>query len=276
MPRQRHLLILLPGLLLVLLLCLIPVFMVAKVTLFDPDFTLRHVERFFAQPVYLNVLLRTLRTALWVALLCLAIGYPTAYFIVTQSESARPILLFLILLPMWMSILIQTYAWMVLLGREGIANSLLMELGLTGQPLQLLFNSSAVRLVMVQILLPIMILTCFGGMSAIDRSLVPAARIMGASRFAAFREVFLPLSLRAALNGTTIVFILSMGFFITPALLGGRSDAMIGNLITLQVEQGNWGFAGTIALVLLASALCVMWLINMLGRRFVYEARETA
>lgn len=264
--RLRSFLALLPALLLVILLCIVPVLLVVKVSVFDPGPTLEHFRRFAAQSVYGTVLMRTLKVSAIVAGLCLLVGYPAALFVFSRPERWRTPLLFLVLLPMWMSVLIRTYAWMVLLGREGVINSTLLSAGLVDGPLTLLFTTGAVYVSMVQILLPVMILTCYGGMTAIDASLIPAARIMGAGRLRAFREVFLPLSLPSALNGAIVVFVLSLSFFIAPALLGGRRDTMIGNLITTQVEQANWGFAGALSMILLAATLILLWLVSRLVR----------
>jgi len=184
----------------------------------------------------------------------------------------RPLLLFLVLVPLWMSILVRTYAWMVVLGREGIVNGFLISSGIVDKPVKLMFTTGAVYLGMVQILLPIMIVSCFSAMTEIDQGLMRAARILGARPHQAFVRVFLPLSLEGAITGAVIVFILSMGFFITPALIGGRKDAMMANLIAGQVSQANWGFASALAIILLFATLAVMVLVRLAARRLVYSA----
>lgn len=271
--RNRNFLVL-PGLFLTVIFFLVPVLFILQTAFFDPAFTLQHFERFFTRGAYGIVFQRTLEVSATVALICLLIGYPTAYYIAAQPKHRQPLLLFLVLVPLWMSILIRTYAWMVILGREGIINSTLAALGLIDAPLKLLFTTGAVHLGMVQILLPIMVLTCFSAMTQIDRGLVRAARVFGAGPFRAFWQVFFPLSLQGAVNGTVVVFILSIGFFITPALIGGRRDAMIANLIASQVERGNWGFAGAMSLLLLAASLAVLAVIALASGRFVYRSTD--
>jgi len=161
-------------------------------------------------------------------------------------------------LTMWMSVLIRSFAWVVVFGREGFVNSLLLALGLTSEPHQMLYTSSAVLVAMVQVLLPIQIVTCVGAMTEIDSSLVRAARVLGASPTQAFTRVVVPLSMDGLLTAFSIVFMMAMGFFITPALLGGRTDLLLANLIEQQVGQLKWGFAAALALVLLATTLLAL------------------
>ncbi len=272
---DRHSILAAPGLLLLVTFFVVPVGIVFDQGLFDPAFTTAHFERFLARGAYMAVFLNTLRVSVVVAMACLLIGYPVAYFIVRQPPRRRPVLMFLVLVPLWMSILVRTYAWMVVLGREGIVNGLLMTLGITDQPVKLLFTTGAVYVGMVQILLPIMIVTCYSAMTEIDQNLLRAARILGARSGQAFARVFLPLSLEGAVTGTLIVFILSMGFFITPALIGGRRDMMMANLISSQVSQTNWGFAAALAIILLLATVAVLVAARLLTRRLVYAAAKT-
>lgn len=251
-----------PALLLLILFFVLPTLDVARTSVFDPDLTLRHLERFLTRSVYVDVLLRTLWVALVVAVACSAVGYPAAYFISRQPRQRQFMLMFLIFITMWMSVLIRSYAWIVVLGREGLINTLMMALDLIDSPQKLLYTSMAVYVAMVQILLPIQIVTCYGAMTEIDHSLVKAARGLGARPWQAFMRVYLPLSLPGTITAALIVFMLAMGFFITPALLGGRRDLLLGNLIEQQVGQLQWGFAAAMALVLLVATLGSIALAN--------------
>lgn len=264
----------LPALALALVMFAVPVALVLREALFDPNWTLVHFERFFGRPVFQNVFRNTLMVAGIVATACLLIGYPMALYIVTRPARWRPLLLFLVLVPMWMSILVRTYAWMVVLGREGLINQALMAIGLVETPLQMLYTSGAVYVAMVQILLPIMVVTCYSAMTEIDLGLIRAARVMGAGPLRAFRYVFLPLSLEGVLTGWSVIFILSLGFFIVPALLGGRRDALLGNMIVTQVAQTNWGFAAAMAIVLLAATIALLAIMRLLAARFIHSPRE--
>jgi len=262
---------LLPGLALILLFFLIPVGIVFQQGLFDPAFSLDHFDRFLNRGAYMRIFWNTLRVSAIVALVCLLIGYPIAYFIVRQPPRRRPLLIFFILVPMWMSILARTYAWWVVLGKEGIINKSLIWLNIIEEPMSLLFTSGAVYVAMVQILLPVFIVTCFSAMTSIDQTLIRAARVMGASPIQAFRQVFLPLSTQGAVTGSLIVFILSMGFFIVPALLGGRKDSLLANIISQQVARTNWDFASAIAIVLLVASLLVLAVVGYLSNKFLYR-----
>jgi len=256
--RWRETWLLWPALVLLALFFIWPTLDVARASIFDPDFTLEHFERVFTRSIYFTVLLRTLLVALEVAAICTLIGFPAAWIISRQPQKRQMMLLFALFLTMWMSVLIRSFAWVVVFGREGFVNSLLLALGLTSEPHQMLYTSSAVLVAMVQVLLPIQIVTCVGAMTEIDSSLVRAARVLGASPTQAFTRVVVPLSMDGLLTAFSIVFMMAMGFFITPALLGGRTDLLLANLIEQQVGQLKWGFAAALALVLLATTLLAL------------------
>ena len=176
---NRPAVLLLPALALLLLLFAYPIVELMKLSFFDPDFTTAHFEKFFSRKVYPRVFWNTVELSVVVTVLCFFIGYPAAYFLAHVRSRARPYLIFLILLPLWVSILIRSYSWMAILGREGLINTLLQGLGLTTEPVAMLYTSGAVFVAMAQILLPIMILTCYGVMAEIDRDLIKAARVLG-------------------------------------------------------------------------------------------------
>ena len=181
--ENRAILLLLPAVLLLLILFVYPLIEVLRTSLFDPDFTTRHFERFFDKPVYFKVFYGTTKVSLIVTLVCFILGYPAAYYLAHVRPKVRGYLIFLILLPFWTSLLIRTYAWMAVLGREGVINSFLHKLGFISEPLKMLYTTEAVYVAMAQILLPIMILTCYAVMVEIDRDLVKAARVLGAGPF---------------------------------------------------------------------------------------------
>ena len=206
---------------------------------------------------YVRVFGITLQIALGVTVATLLLGYPVAYALASLPPTRANLLMILVLVPFWTSILVRSYAWMVLLGREGLINQLLVGLGLTGEPVQLLNTRMAVYVGMIHVLLPFMILPLYAVMRGIDRSLPRAAENLGARPSQVFRWVSLPLSLPGVAAGCLLVFILALGFYITPALLGGQRDVMISMLILQQVTQLNWGVASALALVLLVFALAV-------------------
>lgn len=261
---RTHLLLLTPCLVLIVLVYAYPVARVlAQGVVGASGLTLEYYGRFFGSPAYITVLWNTLKWSAAITAICLALGYPVAYMLSTARGRTVNLLLFFVIVPFLMSLLIRTYAWMILLGRHGVINGLLQKLGLTSGPLELLNNAFAVVLAMVQILLPFMILSLFGIMRNIDLALVKAAQTLGANPARAFLEVFVPLSLPGIGAGCLLVFILSVGFFITPALLGGPRDVWLSMLIEGQVTQlVDWGFA---------SALAGILFVVILGIFLVYE-----
>jgi putative spermidine/putrescine transport system permease protein len=195
-------------------------------------------------------------TALLVTLLVLLISYPLAYYLANRQGMRFTLVLFCVVVPYFTSVIVRTYSWMVLLGRNGIINQALLQAGLIDSPLTLLYSMNGVLIGMVYVLLPYMVLTLYATMRAIDPGLMRAARGLGAGGFYAFRRVYLPLSIHGVLSGSLIVFILALGFFITPALMGGPSDVMIAMLIERSVEiMFDWSGAAVMALVLLAATL---------------------
>jgi putative spermidine/putrescine transport system permease protein len=223
----------------------------------EPDWTVDNFTKIFENAVYLHVLWLTFRIALVVTLLALALGFPVAYLLARIERSKSNLLMMLVLLPFWTSILVRTYAWMVLLGRQGLINQFMLWTGVIDEPMRLLNTTFAVYVAMVHILLPFMILPLYSVIRGIDGNLFRAAEGLGATPFGVFRQVLLPLALPGVWAGSLLVFILSLGFFITPALVGGPRDLMIAVLVEQQVEMFNWPFASALAVLLLVAALSV-------------------
>ena len=274
---RRYLLLLVPAVLVLLTLFVYPLLGIADRSVYKPrvGYTLDYYAQIWRVPVYLTVIWRTFQTSALVTLLCLALGYPLAYVLATLRPRMAQLLMIVVVLPFFTSIIVRTYAWMVLLGRNGVVNQYLTWLGLTDAPLPLLYNKGGVLIGMTYVLLPYMVLTVYSVMRGIDPAFVRAAHSLGASRWQAFRKVFLPLSLPGIAGGTLLVFILSLGFFITPALMGGPSDVMIAMLIEREVEFTlNWSFASALAVILLALTLIGFVGYNRIVRlERVFEAR---
>ena len=274
---RRYLLILLPAVLVLLALFVYPLLGIVDRSVYRPrvGYTLDYYAQIWRVPVYLTVIWRTFQTSALVTLLCLALGYPLAYVLATLRPRVAQLLMIVVILPFFTSIIVRTYAWMVLLGRNGVVNQYVTWLGLTDGPLPLLYNKGGVLIGMTYVLLPYMILTVYSVMRGIDPAFVRAAHSLGASRWQAFRKVFLPLSLPGIAGGTLLVFILSLGFFITPALMGGPSDVMIAMLIEREVEFTlNWSFASALAVILLVLTLIGFIGYNRIVRlERIFEAR---
>jgi putative spermidine/putrescine transport system permease protein len=271
----RYFVILLPALLVLLALFVYPLLGIVERSVYKAGYTLEFYRQIVRVPVYLHVIGSTFRTSALVTLVCLGLGYPLAYLLASLRPRVARLLLIVVILPFFTSIIVRTYAWMVLLGRNGIVNQYLTWLGLTDSPLALLYNQGGVLIGMTYVLLPYMVLTAYSVMRGIDPGLVRAAHSLGATRWQAFQRVFLPLSLPGIAGGTLLVFILSLGFFITPALMGGPSDVMIAMLIEREVEFTlNWSFASALAVILLALTLMGFVGYNRIVRLDrVFEAR---
>lgn len=247
---------------LVMLLALFLVYPVGQLLLLsfynDNGFTFAQYRQLFASSVYVDVLLITLKISLATTLVCVVTGYPIAYLISVVEKERKATLLFWVLLSFWTSFLVRAFAWIVLLGRNGVINKLLLSFGIISSPASLLYNFGSVLVGMVNALLPLAVLTMLSVMENIDRNLPRAAATLGARPGMAFWKIYFPLSLPGVTAAGIMVFVTAIGFFIVPALLGGRRETMITQLIIDQVLQTmNWGFAGAISVLLLLVVLVV-------------------
>jgi ABC-type spermidine/putrescine transport system permease subunit I len=210
------------------------------------------------ESLYLEVYWITIRIALIVTLTTLLLSYPVAYFLATTTTFGAALGFALVILPLWTSILVRTYAWMVLLGRNGVVNKTLLAFGMIEEPLALLHNELGVIIGMVHVLMPYMVLPIYAAMRRVDPDLIRAAEGLGARGPRIFLRIFLPLSAQGIYAGGILVFVLSLGFFITPALLGGGRVIMIAVLIEQQVRDVlNWSFASALSTVLLIATIAI-------------------
>jgi spermidine/putrescine transport system permease protein len=225
----------------------------------ERGFTLEHYVRFF-DPLYLDVLQRTLLWSIGCTLICLVLGYPVAYVIV-RSGRWRNLLLFLVILPFWTSFLVRTFAMIFLLRDTGLINSWLVTLGIIDQPLTLLYTPFAVMAGLVYGFLPFMILPIYASLEKLDLSLLEAAAALGARPGARFRRVTLPLSMPGVVAGCLLVFIPALGSFLTADLLGGAKQMMIGNLVQNQFSAArNWPFGSAASFIVMTLVLAAVML----------------
>ena len=227
----------------------------------QPELGLQQYQRLIDSPVYLQVMARTLWLAAFVTSATMLAGYPVAYYLTVAAPARARLALFGLFVPFWASSLVRNYGLMVILGRTGILNTLLLRLGLADRPVQFLFNATTVRLAMVQMLLPFFVLPLYAVLRTIEPNLIQAAQGLGARPLQLFRTVYLPLSLPGVFAGALMVFVFSFGFFITPALLGGRREITIAMLIMQQFEGTlDWGFGAALSMVLLVVSLAAIGL----------------
>jgi putative spermidine/putrescine transport system permease protein len=260
----------LPALPLLVFLALLyawPILSLLLTSVTDPSPGVQQYRHLIGAPVYALVFARSFMLAGIVTLFSLVIAYPVAYHLTQVGERARRWLMLLILIPSWTSVLVRSFGWMILLGRHGIVNAALRGTGLTQRPLQLMFDTQAVALAMIAILLPFAVVPLTTRMRAIDPVLMQAAKNLGAGRLDCFWRVHLPLSLPGVVAGASLVFVLSLGFFITPSLLGGTHDITAAMLIMQQFQALlNWGFGAALSAVLLLLAAMTLLLFAWAGR----------
>lgn len=217
----------------------------------------------FASPLYVTVMLTTFQISVLVTAASLCLGYPVAYLLATSGSRIRTGVLLLVIVPYWLDYIVRSYSWMVLLGRMGLVNRTLIEWNLISEPLPILYTRWSVMIGMVQILLPLMVLTLYGAMLRIDQGLIHAAAAHGARPWQSFRKVFFPLSLPGVYGACLLTFVTSLGFYITPALLGGRKDTMISQLIvTVSSDMLDWALASAVSVVLLLASLAILVVYN--------------
>lgn len=208
------------------------------------------------QAIYLSLLGRTFWISAMVTLICLALGYPLAYRLATLPARQSNLLLILVLLPFWTSLLVRTAAWVVLLQKEGVINGLLRWLGLISEPLPLIYNRFGVYVAMVHVLLPFMVLPLYSVMRGIPPTYLRAAVSLGATPATAFRQVYVPQTLPGIGAGCLLVFILAIGYYITPALVGGAADQMLSYFVAFfTIQTVNWGMAAALGSVLVVTTL---------------------
>ena len=250
--RSRPELALVASLAFFLAVYLYPLTRLLAWSFFSPGFTLEHYAKLFGEPAYMRALRNTAEISIWVTVLSLALGYPLAYLMTVVSGRVRTLLIVLVLVPFWTSVLVRTFAWMVILGKRGIINQLLVGWGVIDRPLALIYNMLGVQIGMVHVLLPFMVFPLLSVMARIDVTLVSAARSLGASPRQAFLRIFLPLSLPGVSAGCVLVFLLAVGFYITPALLGGEGQVTFSTLIELVVRDFlDWNFGASLGVFLL-------------------------
>ena len=220
------------------------------------QFSLENFKKFL-NPLYIKVLLRSLELALKSTVLCLLIGYPVAYIISKMPLSKRNIIIMLFILPMWMNLLLRTYSWMSILGKNGILNHILTFLGLP--TVKLLYTEPAVMLGMVYNFLPFMVIPIYTVLTKIDKNLIDAAADLGANRKQIFLKVILPLSIPGIMSGITMVFMPAVSTFVIPRLLGGGQLMLIGNLIEQQfTTTGDWNFGSAMSIFMMVIILISM------------------
>jgi ABC-type spermidine/putrescine transport system permease subunit I len=262
--RMAPILLVAPLVIYMLVFYALPLMAMLLRSVSDPAWTLENYRRLAGDMVFARVFWTTLRTSLVVTVGALLLGYPVALAMSRLRRGAAGVVLIIVLLPFWTSVLVRSYAWMVLLGRKGLINEALLAAGLTDAPLKLLNTSLAVHIAMIHILLPYMILPIASVLRQMDAVLPRAAAGLDAAPWNVFARIILPLSMPGVAAGVLLVFVLSLGFYITPALVGGPRDYMLSMLIAQQVDLLNWPYAACISATLLTTTLLIIGVLQRL------------
>ena len=255
-PRQRVLAY--PYIVWLIIFIVVPLILVLYFSLSsgDGNLTLENYGRFISS-VYGKVLYRSLKLALVSTVFCLVLGYPMAMIIAGADISKRNLMVLLFVLPMWMNFLLRTYAWMTLLGKNGVINNILVYLNLP--TLNLLYNNGAVILGMVYNFIPFMVLPIYSVLAKMDKTLIEAAKDLGANEITVFRKIIFPLSLPGVITGITMVFMPAVSTFVIPKLLGGGQFMLIGNLVEQQFTYVyDWNFGSAISIIMMIFILIAM------------------
>jgi len=259
----RPVLLLLPCLIWISFFFLLPLALMCWRSLASEGFSLATYGVLFTSPLYTKVMITTVKAAGIATIFALLLAYPIAYALTMAGGKLRGLILLFVLIPYWVDIIVRSFSWLILLGDNGLVNKAVIGFGIVATPLQLLYNQFSVLLAMVQILLPLTTVTLFGAMLRIDRTLIAAAKIHGANECQAFRTVFFPLSLPGVYGAGLLVFVLALGFFVTPALLGSPRETMIAQTIMVEASQLlDWPQASAAGAVLLLITTSIAAIYN--------------
>ena len=268
MKKSGKYLLLVPGIVMLVVFLVMPLLSIIMPTVFDQGFSLKAYVSFFTDPYYMQIFSRTLRISLIAAIVCMILGVPTAYFISRCDQKWRSLLMAISIFPMLTNSVIRAFAWINILGKNGVINTLLMNLGVIKEPITLLYTEFSVLMGTIYLFLPLMIITLVGVMENIDNDMMEAAESLGANRLTAFFKVVLPLSLPGIIVGSVLVFTGALSAYTTPSLLGGTKNLVMATLINQKsTVLGDWTGASVIALIMIVTTIVVMKVLNFIAAR---------
>ena len=267
--RRRIFGLSLPSLAVIALILVLPIVWLFGLSFAGSDGSLswEHYERLYRRSYYLKIFYTTFEVSVVVTVICVLVGYPLAYLLAQMPRRAANLCMIAVILPLWTSVLVRTYAWLVLLQKTGLINGWLIGLGIVEEPIQLVHNFTGTVIGMTHIMLPFLILPLYASMKAIDMDCVRAAASLGADPVHAFWQIFFPLSLPGLFAGILLIFVLCLGFYVTPALLGGGRVIMIAMKIQTNVVQyPEWGASSSLGMVLLIMTFALLWIVSRVFR----------
>jgi putative spermidine/putrescine transport system permease protein len=257
-----------PGLILLLVFLVLPLLSIIWPTFYDGAFTLISYQNFFMDSYNISILWRTIKISLLVTLFSILLGLPTAYFIARSNRKYRSLMMGLVLFPLLTNSIVRSFAWINILGTNGIINQFLLTTGLVSEPLRMLYTEFAITIGSLYLFLPLMVTTLVGTIENIDTEIMEAAETLGASPLRAFMKVIFPLSIPGVIVGSILVFTGTLTAYTTPQLLGGNQNMMMSTFLYQNaMTLGNWNNAGVIALIMIVTTSLVMTVFNWLAAR---------
>jgi len=256
-----------PALIAVLIILVLPVSWLFYLSFLadDGSFSFENYTRMVESKYYARIFMTTFKVSVYTTGICILIGYPLAYFMSQLPSRLATLCMLTVLVPFWTSLLVRTYAWLVLLQRKGLINNWAIDVGLWDEPVKFVHNLSGTLIGMVHIMVPFLILPVYGSMKAISQDYMKASANLGATPSQSFWQVFFPLTLPGLFAGTLIVFVLCLGFYVTPAVLGGGKIIMVSMQITNNIELFyNWGAASALGVVLLVITMGILFVSSKL------------
>lgn len=259
--RKFTWMLLVPSVLYIIVFLIYPMFTMVKLSLQNKagTFTLENYAYVFSDSTMQKVFLETGRISILVTLICLLLGYPVAYVMTIVSKKTRSLMTLCVMIPFWTSLLVRTYSWMILLQNQGVVNQTLVNLGIIQQPIEMMYNTTGLLIGMTHVMLPYMVLSLYSVMEGIDQNLITASANLGANGIQTFFKVYFPLSMNGVVAGCVLVFVLCLGFYILPSLMGSPENMMISQVIATQVNKLlDWNMASALSIALLAVALVLV------------------
>ncbi|MCK1984647.1 MULTISPECIES: ABC transporter permease [Peribacillus] len=268
--KKRYLyLLLLPGVLFLTIFMIIPILMTIGTTFFNESggLSIQGYFDFFQDRYFIEILLTTLRVSLFTTIICILLGFPAAYYISKLKQRKKAIMLLLTIFPLLTSPVVRSFSWMVIIGKNGVVNKLLMGMGLIEKPLDILYTPTAIIIGLVHLFLPLIIVTLVGVMENIETDLLKAAESLGASRLAVFSKVVIPLSVPGLVIGSILVFVGSFTAYTTPALLGGKQRVISTFLYQNAITLNEWQVASIVATIMIAVTVLIISIMNGLAKK---------
>ncbi|MFR4987230.1 MAG: ABC transporter permease [Lachnospirales bacterium] len=263
MKNRLYLLLLFPGLILLIIFLVIPLFNTLFPTVYDNGFSLSKYIDFLKDEYYLTILMRTLKISIISTVVCIILGTPTAYYISRCSKKWRSLLIAISIFPLLTNSVVRSFAWINILGKNGVINTLLMKIGLIKEPITLLYTEFSIIIGTIYLFLPLMIITVVGVMENIDNDMMEAAESLGANRITAFLKVVLPMSLPGIIVGGVLVFTGALTAYTTPQLLGGNKNLVLATFIYQKaMSVGDWTGASVIATIMIIITVLVIKILN--------------